>query len=368
MKYIITLLLAYFINSTTISGVYENLVNKEVDYSLLDDDNKMIGFPWEDFKIKNGEKIKKVMVFISTTKNFLGEWHGAFGTSTKVEPDYWYMTGDMSKPFTSKTGKITWEITNSTSEIIELEYGGELKWGVWYIDCIEFTIDKVVVFTDAYEGGYEDEAEEETDEKKAEKIDEGIYKAEIGENYILKELGEDNRMLPINWALFTIPKNETITKIKITLSTTDSELGNWVGAFGSATGIPPDYWIMTKDMSKFLKGTNDFVIWKLTTDEAKAVQSQTNGQLKIGIWSIDCNTFTIETCTIYTDAASDEGEEEEKEEKEKEKKEEKNKNNNSLTPGQRFGIAFLIIIGVILLLFGLCMLRRYIKLKHANEI
>ena len=44
-------------------------------------------------------------------------------------------------------------------------------------------------------------------------------------------------MLTINWALFTIPKNETVTKIKITFITTVSELGNWVGAFVSSTGI-----------------------------------------------------------------------------------------------------------------------------------
>jgi hypothetical protein len=33
------------------------------------------------------------------------------------------------------------------------------------------------------------------------------------------------------------------------------------------------------------------------------MQSQTDGQLKIGVWWIDCGTFTIETCTITTDAA-----------------------------------------------------------------
>ena len=261
----------------------------------------MLGFAWKDFKIKSGEKIQKVMVFISTTKNFLGKWTGAFGTSTTVAPKYWFMTDDMNEAFTTKTGKITWEIDTATQKIIQQNYGGELKWGVWWIDCNDFTIDKIVVFTDAYEGGYADE--EDTDKKKeAEKIADGVYKAKIGDSYVYKELGTD-KMLPINWSLFTIPKSETITKIEITLSTTAAKLGKWQGAFGSSTGQAPDYWIMTKDMSETLTGTEDVVTWKVTSTEAKAIQSQTTGQLKFGVWWIDCGAFTIEYCTVYTDAS-----------------------------------------------------------------
>jgi hypothetical protein len=270
------------------------------------------------------------------------------------------MTKDMSKSFRGKTGKVTWEIPDEISKIIQLEYDGELKWGVWYIDCIQFTIDKIVAFTDKYEGGYKDE-EDESDYKKAVKIEEGIYNAEIGDKYFYQELGEDDKMIPVNWNIFTIPKNETITKIKITISTTDRKLGTWVGAFGSATSIPPNYWIMTEEMTKSLKGTKDFVIWTLTADEAKAVKSQTTGQIKFGIWYMDCNQFTVEECTIYTDAVVEQDEEEEEEEKDK------GKDDDGLKPGQRFGIALLIIVGVILLLVGLCLLRRYIKLKHSKD-
>ena len=299
MKFILALTLIIFAGAA-VEGVYENKVAQEVDYSLLPDDDKMIGFPWKDFQIPSKEKIVKVMVFISTTKNFLGKWTGAFGTSTTVSPTYWTMTDDMSKAFTTKTGSITWEIESDTSKIIQQNYGGELKWGVWWIDCNDFTIEKVVVFTDAYTGGYADEAEEE--EKKAEKISAGVYKAEVGDSYVYKDLGTD-KMLPINWSMFDIPKTETITKIEVTLSTTAAKLGKWQGAFGSSTGLAPDYWIMPKDMQATLSGTEDTVTWNVSASEAKAMQSQTDGQLKFGVWWIDCGTFTIESCTITTDAA-----------------------------------------------------------------
>ena len=299
MKYILALAFIA-LASAAVTGVYENKLGQEVDYSLLPEDDKMIGFLWKDFKIPYGEKVTKAMVFISTTKNFLGKWTGAWGTSTTVSPTYWTMTEDMSKAFTTKTGSITWEIDSATSKIIQQNYGGELKWGVWWIDCNDFTIDKVVVFTDAYTGGYADEKEE--TESKAVKVSAGVYKAEIGDTYVYKDLGTE-KMLPINWSMFTIPKTETITKIEITLTTTAAKLGKWQGAFGSSTGEEPDYWIMTKDMQATLTGTEDTVTWNVTPSEAKAMQSQTDGQLKFGVWWIDCGTFTIKSCTITTDAA-----------------------------------------------------------------
>lgn len=301
MKYIA--LLCLFLVAFAEDGVYENLVDEEIDYSLLPEDDKMLGFPWKDFEIESGEKIVRVEVHISTTKNFLGKWTGAFGTSTTVAPKYWYMTDDMNQAFTTKTGKIVWKVDSATSKIIQQAYGGELKWGVWWIDCNDFTIDKIVVYTDAYEGELDDGDEEEK-KKAAVKVDDGIYKAKIGDTYVYKELGTE-KMLPINWSLFSIPKGETMTKIEITLSTTAAKLGKWQGAFGSSTGQAPDYWIMTKDMSETLTGTEDIVTWKLTAKEAKAIQSQTTGQLKFGVWWIDCGTFTIEYCTVYTDAAKE---------------------------------------------------------------
>jgi hypothetical protein len=301
MKYIIALLCIFFVTSALPDGVYELEVDEEVDYSLLPDDDKMIGFLWKDFEIPSSEKVQKVMVFISTTKNFIGKWTGAFGSSTTVAPSYWTMTDDMNEAFTTKTGSITWEVDPADSKIIQMAYGGELKWGVWWIDCNDFTIDKIAVFTDKYDGGYEDE-DSGKGKGKAEKISDGVYKATIGDTYVYKELGTD-KMLPINWSLFTIPKSETITKIEVELSSTDKKLGKWQGAFGSSTGIEPDYWIMTDDMEQTLDGTKDTVVWEVSKDEAKAMQTQTDVQLKFGVWWIDCGTFTIETCTITTDAA-----------------------------------------------------------------
>ena len=60
---------------------------------------------------------------------------------------------------------------------------------------------------------------------------------------------------------------------------------------------------MTDDMEASLSGTSDTVTWEVSAAEAKAIQTQTTGQLKFGVWWIDCGTFTIETCTVYTDAS-----------------------------------------------------------------
>ena len=157
MKYIIILLCIFFVTSELPDGVYELIVNEKVDFSALSEDEQMFGFIWKDFKIPLGEKVKKIMTFISTTKNSLGKWTGAFGSSTTVAPTYLTMSDDMTKSFTTNKGSMTWKIDLETQKIIQMGYAGELKWGVWWIDCKEFTIDKIVVFTEKYEGGYYDD-------------------------------------------------------------------------------------------------------------------------------------------------------------------------------------------------------------------
>lgn len=300
MKYIVLALLATYAFAAT-AGMYELTVGEDYDYSLMDEDDRMIGFSWADFKITRGEKIEKATIYISTTKNALGKWQGAWGSSTTVAADgYWTMTDDMAKSFTTNSGSITWEVDAATAKIIQQAYGGELKWGVWWIDCNDFTIEKVVVYTDAYKGG--DDAGDDEKEIKAVKEAAGVYTAKVGAEYVYKSLGTD-KMLPLNWEWFDIiPKTEVITQIDVNLSTTAAKLGKWQGAFGSSTGIAPDYWIMTDDMSETLTGTTGTVSWEVDSATNKAIRSATGGQLKFGVWWIDCNTFTIESVTIHTDA------------------------------------------------------------------
>ena len=246
--------------------------------------------------------IEKASVYISTTKNSIGKWQGAWGSSTTNAKDgYWTMTKDLAKSFTTNSGSITWDIDSATSKIIQQAYGGELKWGVWWIDCKEFTIEKVVVYTDAYSGGKDDDEDEEK-EIKAVKEKAGVYTAEVGAEYVYKQLGTE-KMLPINWEWFDIiPSKEVITAIDINLSTTAAKLGKWEGAFGSSTGIEPDYWIMTEDMSETLTDKTGTVTWEIDSSTNKAIRSASGGQLKFGVWWIDCNTFTIDSVTIHTDA------------------------------------------------------------------
>ena len=133
-------------------GKYTANVNQSVDYSKLPADDKMIGWEWSQFGIPANEKVVKVELNLSTTKKKIGKWQGAFGSSTSVAPDYWTITDDMEETFSGTSATLTWDIDSATSAIIQKEYGGMLKFGVWWIDCKKFTIDSITVYTDAYSG------------------------------------------------------------------------------------------------------------------------------------------------------------------------------------------------------------------------
>ena len=133
-------------------GKYTANVNQSVDYSKLPADDKMIGWEWSQFGIPANEKVVKVELNLSTTKKKIGKWQGAFGSSTSVAPEYWTITDDMEETFSGTSATLTWDIDSATSAVIQKEYGGMLKFGVWWIDCKQFTIDSITVYTDAYSG------------------------------------------------------------------------------------------------------------------------------------------------------------------------------------------------------------------------
>ncbi len=134
-------------SSSTGSGKYELKVNDSYDYSSMSE--KMIGFYYEDFGLtaNSTEKIQKVEVKLSASGS-IGKWQGAFGTSTKVSPDYWTQTDQMEQSFSGNSGTITWEVDSDTADIIQYGYEGQLKFGVWWIDCQQFSIDSVTIYTD----------------------------------------------------------------------------------------------------------------------------------------------------------------------------------------------------------------------------
>ena len=133
-------------------GKYTKDLNQAIVYEDLPAGDKMLGWKWSDLGVPAGEKVTKVEINLSTKKKQIGKWQGAFGSSTSVAPEYWTQSEDMEQTISGKTGSIVWDVDSATSAIIQTQYGGELKFGVWWIDCNKFTIDSITVYTDAYSG------------------------------------------------------------------------------------------------------------------------------------------------------------------------------------------------------------------------
>ena len=129
-------------------GCYTKKVNQDVVYKELPAADKMLGWTYEELGVKAGEKVQKVEIDISTTADKIGKWQGAFGSSTTVDPDYWTQTEDMQQVIDGDSGTLVWNVDSATSDIIQTQYGGQVKVGFWWIDCNEFTIDAVRVYTD----------------------------------------------------------------------------------------------------------------------------------------------------------------------------------------------------------------------------
>ena len=132
-------------NTSSASGGYTISPNMNYVYEKGAD---MIGWEWKNFNIPSSEKVTKVELKISSSKP-IGKWQGAFGTSTTVKDDgYWAMSDDLEEKFTGNSGTITWNVPSSIANIIQYQYGGELKFGTWWVDSGSFNIDSIKVYTD----------------------------------------------------------------------------------------------------------------------------------------------------------------------------------------------------------------------------
>lgn len=294
-------------SSTGGSGEYTVKIGDSYVYSQMGENDRMIGWDWADFNIPATEKVKKVEVQISTNKGSIGKWEGAFGTSTKVEPDYWTQTDNMSQSISGSSGTITWNVDSATADIIQYNYGGQLKFGVWWIDCDQFTVDSVKVYTDGSSSSVGTTAVSSTTMPTTTKTTtttpsaSGEHTVKIGDSYVYSQMGENDRMIGFLWEDFGIPATAKVKKVEVKISTTNGSIGKWEGAFGTSTKVDPDYWTQTDNMSQSISGNSGVITWNVDAATADIIQYNYGGELKFGVWWIDSDRFTIDSVTVYTD-------------------------------------------------------------------
>ena len=290
-------------------GCYTKKVNQDVVYKELPAADKMLGWTYEELGVKAGEKVQKVEIDISTTADKIGKWQGAFGSSTTVDPDYWTQTEDMQQVIDGDSGTLVWNVDSATSDIIQTQYGGQVKVGFWWIDCNEFTIDEVRVYTDKSSSNPTTTAAVTTTKQNptttaSQSTGNGPYEIKPGQDVVYKDLPATDRMLGWTYEELGVKAGEKVQKVEIDISTTADKIGKWQGAFGSSTTVDPDYWTQTEDMQQVIDGDSGTLVWNVDSATSDIIQTQYGGQVKVGFWWIDCNEFTIDAVRVYTDKSS----------------------------------------------------------------
>ena len=290
-------------------GCYTKKVNQDVVYKELPAADRMLGWTYEELGVKAGEKVQKVEIDISTTADKIGKWQGAFGSSTTVDPDYWTQTEDMQQVIDGDSGTLVWNVDSATSDIIQTQYGGQVKVGFWWIDCNEFTIDEVRVYTDKSSSNPTTTAAVTTTKQNptttaSQSTGNGPYEIKPGQDVVYKDLPATDRMLGWTYEELGVKAGEKVQKVEIDISTTADKIGKWQGAFGSSTTVDPDYWTQTEDMQQVIDGDSGTLVWNVDSATSDIIQTQYGGQVKVGFWWIDCNEFTIDAVRVYTDKSS----------------------------------------------------------------
>ncbi len=294
-------------NPSQSSGVKEIKPNYKFDYSAVDEDERMIGWKWSEFGLGANDKPTKVEVTISANGT-IGKWQGAFGSSTKIQPDYWTITDDMEQTFNGNTATITWNIDSATSDVIQTQYNGEFKFGTWWVDCKQFTVDSVKVYTgdaSSTQPVQSSQSTPNTNTTASPVTPSGpaSYEVKLNQSVDYTSLPENDRMIGWEWSKFNIKSGEKPTKVEINISA-NGNIGKWQGAFGSSTKAQPDFWTQTDDMEQTFNSNSATITWNIDSATSDIIQTQYGGELKLGIWWIDCKQFNIDSIKVYTDGTS----------------------------------------------------------------
>ena len=297
-------------NGSSSSGAYEKNLNQAVDYDKLPATDRMIGWAWKDLGVKSGDKITKVEINITAKSGEIGKWQGAFGSSTSVAPGYWTQSDDMTQVINSKSGTITWDVDSATSSIIQVDYDGQLKFGIWWIDCTQFTIDSIKVYTG--NGGSNvttastrnTQATTKTTTASTASGNSGVYEKNINQAVDYDKLPSTDRMIGWAWKDLGVKSGDKITKVEINITAKSGEIGKWQGAFGSSTSVAPGYWTQSDDMTQVINSKSGTITWDVDAATSSIIQVDYDGQLKFGIWWIDCTQFTIDSIKVYTGNSS----------------------------------------------------------------
>ncbi len=296
-------------NGSSSSGAYEKNLNQAVDYDKLPSTDRMIGWAWKDLGVKSGDKITKVEINITAKNGEIGKWQGAFGSSTSVAPGYWTQSDDMTQVINSKSGTITWDVDAATSSIIQVDYDGQLKFGIWWIDCTQFTIDSIKVYTGnsssvTTASTRNTQATTKTTTASTASGNNGVYEKNLNQAVDYDKLPSTDRMIGWAWKDLGVKSGDKISKVEINITAKNGEIGKWQGAFGSSTSVAPGYWTQSDDMTQVINSKSGTITWDVDAATSSIIQVDYDGQLKFGIWWIDCTQFTIDSIKVYTGNSS----------------------------------------------------------------
>ncbi len=127
-------------NIEVIPGVNKITVN-QTHYS----NEQWDSWYWHELGINSTDKVTKVEVAISGINGSIGQWQGAFGTTSST--GNWIQTDNLTYNF-DNSGIVTWEVSDADSAVINYN-SGELRFGTWYCSGGDFTIDSITIYKES---------------------------------------------------------------------------------------------------------------------------------------------------------------------------------------------------------------------------
>ena len=134
------------------------------------------------------------------------------------------------------------------------------------------------------------------------------YTLQVGKNYTMSELGNEERYFMFYYSDFNIPSGETLIRMEVQVSTSEDVVGDYQGAFGTTLVGPDSYWVDYNSIYDYIDSKVGTECWEIPQSVSEKINFESF--FRVGIWWVNSNYFTIDSVSLITGEYAVEEEEE----------------------------------------------------------
>ena len=124
------------------------------------------------------------------------------------------------------------------------------------------------------------------------------YTIQVNKNFTMSELPNEDRYFKFYWSDFNIPTGETVIRMEVQVSTSEDNVGDYQGSFGTCVIDNKTNWVEYNDVYDYIYTKAGIEGWEIPQSISEKIDF--SAYFRVGIWWVNSNYFNIDHVSIIT--------------------------------------------------------------------